>query len=156
MQAPLSIREVPNHWLPDMTWWRTEESFGCMATWSQDRIRSWAPPFGKSEDSCKPPQLVRPQLCLVPSPGPECSTSRPSTRLSGVSQRHLADTPCIHTGEPDSRTSPHMQPRTPLGYHRLRWWMSPMSPPRHPGETEQKIRRWSICYPTFVLRSFPS
>ena len=31
-----------------------------------------------------------------------------------------------------------MQPRTPLGYHRLRWWMSPMSPPRHPGETEQK------------------
>ena len=37
MQDLPSIKEVPNRWLPDMTRWRTEESLGCMTTWSQDR-----------------------------------------------------------------------------------------------------------------------
>ena len=46
-----------------MTRWRTEESLGCMTTWSQDRILSWAPPFGKREDSCKPPQGERLYPC---------------------------------------------------------------------------------------------
>ena len=49
--------------LPDMTRWRTEESLGCMTTRSQDRIHSWAPSFGKSEDSCKPPQGERLYPC---------------------------------------------------------------------------------------------
>ena len=37
MQDLLSIKEVPDNLLPDMTRWRTEESLGCMTTWSQDR-----------------------------------------------------------------------------------------------------------------------
>ena len=65
--------------LPDMTRWSTEESTRCISTWSQDRIHSWTHPFGKSEDSCKPPQGDGPPLCLVPSPGPERCKSRPSS-----------------------------------------------------------------------------
>ena len=37
MQDLPSIKEVPDNLLPDMTRWRTEESLGCMTTWSQDR-----------------------------------------------------------------------------------------------------------------------
>ena len=63
MQDLPSIKEVPDNLLPDMTRWRTEESLGCMATWSQDRSSPGHPPFGKREDSCKPPQGERLYPC---------------------------------------------------------------------------------------------
>ena len=63
MQDLLSIKEVPDNRLPDMTRWLIEESLGCMTTWSQDRFQSWAHPFGKREDSCKPPQGERLYPC---------------------------------------------------------------------------------------------
>ena len=46
-----------------MTRWLTEESLGCMTTWSQDRSSPGDPPFGKREDSCKPPQGERLYPC---------------------------------------------------------------------------------------------
>ena len=59
----LSIKEVPDNLLPDMTRWHTEESLGCMTTWSQDRSSPGYPPFRKREDSCKPPQGERLYPC---------------------------------------------------------------------------------------------
>ena len=46
---------MPTQWLPDMTRWRTEESLGCMTTWSQDRFHLVTFPSGKSEGGLKPP-----------------------------------------------------------------------------------------------------
>ena len=63
MQDLLSIKEVPDNRLPDMTRWLIEESLGCMTTWSQDRSSPGDPPFGKREDSCKPPQGERLYPC---------------------------------------------------------------------------------------------
>merc|ERR1711911_548925 len=63
VQDLLSIKEVPDNLLPDMTRWLIEESLGCMTTWSQDRSSPGHPPFGKREDSCKPPQGERLYPC---------------------------------------------------------------------------------------------
>ena len=154
----LSIKEVPDNLLPDMTRWRTEESLGCMATWSQDRSSPGHPPFGKREDSCKPPQGERLYPCAWFQVQDPSAVRLDLAHVSLVSANDILRIFCVSTlvSPTLERVSQRIcnlgRPRVTITYD----GGAPKSPPRHPGETEQKIRQWCVCSPTFVLRSFPT